>query len=277
MRSSQSKFNTDERLRGFTLLELMPVATFRAAPKGGLRKGVSVERVLRMRTSGGPVTKTSRYREGRGFSLIEVILAITLGLILTAVAIPKVTTLARTYRSYGDARSLSEEVSMAKMRGPADFTEARVYADLSTNRYRVETWVIPPNGTSKCWVTEGDTQCSANYSSPDTPPSTLLLTTVTFGYGGLSSAPAGTQSTLGQAPACQTDAQTTAGTVGSVANSACVVFNSRGIPVDYTGAPTTSDALYVTDSSSAYGVTVLATGLIQTWRATLPSGSWFNR
>jgi len=225
------------------------------------------------------VKKTSRYwaAKERGFSLIEVILAITAGLILTAVAIPKVTTLVRSYRSYGDARSLSEEVSMAKMRGPADFTVARVYADLSTNRYRVEAWVIPPNGTSKCWVTDGDTQCSANYSSPNTPPSTLLLTTVTFGYGGLSSAPPSTQSTLAQAPACQTDSETTAGTVGDVANSACVVFNSRGIPVDNTGAPTASDALYVTDSSSAYGVTVLATGLIQTWRATLPSGSWFNR
>jgi prepilin-type N-terminal cleavage/methylation domain-containing protein len=234
-------------------------------------------KVLRMRTLGGLVGKTYRDRDKRGFSLIEVILAITVGLILTAIAVPKVTSLARTYRSYGDARSLSEEVSMAKMRGPADFTESRVYADLSTNRYRVEAWIVPTGGSSKCWVTEGDTQCSANYSSPNTPPSTLLLTTVTFGYGALSSAPSSTQSTLGQAPACQTDTQTTNGTAGTIANSACVVFNSRGIPVDNTGAPTTADALYVTDSSAVYGVTVLATGLIQTWRATLPSGSWFNR
>jgi prepilin-type N-terminal cleavage/methylation domain-containing protein len=240
---------------------------------------VSQASVLRMRTLGGRVKKTSRYCavKERGFSLIELILAITVGLILTGVAIPKVTSLTRAYRSYGDARSLSEEVSLAKMRGPADFTEARVYADLSTNRYRVETWILPTGGTSKCWVTEGDTQCSANYSSPNTPPSTLLLTTVTFGYGGLSSAPSGTQSTLAQAPACQTDAQTTAGTVGNVANSACVVFNSRGIPVDYTGAPTSSDALYATDSTSVYGVTVLATGLIQTWRTDLTSGTWGNR
>src|ERR1700746_1652845 len=93
--------------------------------------------------------KTSPYRNAseQGFSLVELILAITVGLILTAIAVPKVTSLARTYRSYGDARSLSEEVSMAKMRGPADFTEARVYADPSTNRYRVETWGVPPNGT----------------------------------------------------------------------------------------------------------------------------------
>jgi hypothetical protein len=185
--------------------------------------------------------------------------------------------LARTYRSVGDARSLSEEVSLAKMRGPANFTQARVYADLSTNRYRVETWAVPTGGTSKCWITDGDTQCSSNYTSPNAPPSTLLLTTVTFGYGSLGSAPSGTQSTLGQAPACQTDAETAAGNVGDAASSACIVFNSRGIPVDNTGAPTSADALYVTDSISVYGVTVLPTGLIQTWRSGLTSTSWSRR
>ena len=228
--------------------------------------------------------KTSSYktsfgkRSGEaGFSMLELVITITVGLILTGMAIPKVTSLTRVYRSVGDARSLAEEVSLAKMRGPAFFTEARVYADLSTNRYRVETWSVPTGGSSKCWVTEGDTQCSSVYVSPNSPPSTLLLTTVTFGYGSVSGAPSGTQSTIGQAPACQTDSEKTAGSAGDISNSACVVFNSRGIPIDNTGAPTTSDALYVTDSTSVYGVTVLATGLIQTWRTGVSSGTWSNR
>lgn len=210
-----------------------------------------------------------------GFSLIEVILAITAGLILTAIAVPTVNTLARTYRSNGDARSLSEEVSLAKMRAAANFTEARVFANLSTNQYRVETW----DRTQNCWVTDGDPtgQCSATYSSPATPPSTLLLSTVTFGYGSLSSPPANTQSTLGQAGACQSDTDTQSQSAGSVANSACIVFNSRGIPVDNTLAPTPSDALYVTDSSSVYGVTVLPTGLIQTWRADPSAPTFVHR
>jgi prepilin-type N-terminal cleavage/methylation domain-containing protein len=211
--------------------------------------------------------KTSLYGNAseRGFSLVELILTITVGLILTAIAIPKVNTLARSYRSNGDARSLSEEVSLAKMRAAANFTEARVFANLSTNQYRVEIW----DRTQLCWVTDGDPtgHCSASYSSPAAPPSTLLLSTVTFGYGSLSSPPANTQSTLGQAAACQSDSDTQNQSAGSLANSACVVFNSRGIPVDNTLAPTSSDALYVTDSNSVFGVTVLATGLIQTWRA----------
>lgn len=209
--------------------------------------------------------------------MIELMIVISIGIILTGMAIPKVTSLTNSYRSVGDARSLSEEVSLAKMRAPADFTQARVYADLSTNRYRVETWSLPTGGSSKCWVTDGDTQCSSSYVSPSTPPSTLLLTTVTFGYGSLGSAPSGTQSTLAQAPACQSDTETTSASVGDVSNSACVVFNSRGIPVDNTGAPTTSDALYVTDGTSVYGVTVLATGLIQTWRTGIALASWSHR
>lgn len=210
--------------------------------------------------------------------MLEIIIVLTVGIILTTMAIPTVISLARGYRSVGDARSLSEEVSLAKMRSAADFTEARVFADLSTNQYRVETWALPTAGaTSKCWVTDGDNQCSSNYSSPNSPPSTLLLTTVTFGYGSLSSPPPSTQSTLAQAPACQSDADMVAQNAGTIANSACVVFNSRGIPVDNTLAPTSSDGLYVTDNSSVYGVTILPTGLIQTWRTDLTSGTWSYR
>ena len=205
--------------------------------------------------------------------MLEIVIVLTVGIILTTMAIPKVVSLTRGYRSVGDARSLNEEVSLAKMRAAAYFTEARVFANLSSNQYRVEVW----SRTQNCWVTEGDTQCSSSYTSPNAPPSTLLLTTVTFGYGSLSTPPPSTQSTLGQAPACQSDADMQALSAGSVANSACVVFNSRGIPVDNTLAPTSSDALYVTDSSSVYGVTILPTGLIQTWRTDLTSGTWSNR
>lgn len=200
--------------------------------------------------------------------MLEMLLVVSVGILLTAMAIPKIGSLVRGYRSVGDARSVSEEVSLAKMRAAADFSQARVFADLSTNQYRVEVW----NRASSCWMTEGDTVCSSTYASPNTPPSTLLLTTVTFGYGSISSPPSATQSTLGQAPLCLKDDLTS-----TYSTSACVVFNSRGIPVDSTGTATSNDALYVTDGNSVYGVTVLATGLIQTWRTDSSSGTWTNR
>jgi prepilin-type N-terminal cleavage/methylation domain-containing protein len=206
----------------------------------------------------------------RGFTLVELLIVVIVGITLTAMAIPKVISVARSYRSMGDARSLSDEVSLAKMRAAAQFTDSRVYADTANNLYRVEVW----SRTSNCWITDGDPtgQCSANYSST-TPPSMLLSTGVSYGFGSLGTPPANTQATIGQAAQCQTDAQTIAKSAGSIANSACVVFNSRGIPVDNNLAPTSNGALYVTDQNAVYGVTVLATGLIQTWRAGLASGS----
>jgi hypothetical protein len=50
------------------------------------------------------------------------------------------------------------------------------------------------------------------------------------------------------------------------------MFNSRGVPVDNTFAPTASDAVYVTDGSAVYGITVSATGMIRSWR-TPPAAS----
>lgn len=224
-------------------------------------------------------TSPDRKVAERGFSILELVVVMAVGIILTAMAIPKVTSMARNYRSLGDARSLGDIVSLAKLRAAGEFTDARVYADLANNLYRVETWTLLSGQTQKCWVTDGDTsgQCSANYTSPSIPPSNYLSSGVTFGYGSLGSPPGNTQATLGQAAACQSDTDTQSQSAGSIANSACVVFNSRGIPVDNTMTATSNDAVYVTDNNSVYGVTILATGLIQTWRTDLTSGTWNNR
>ena len=51
-----------------------------------------------------------------------------------------------------------------------------------------------------------------------------------------------------------------------------IVFNSRGVPIGPSGAPTgteppiATDALYVTDGSAVYGATVSATGMIRLWQ-----------
>jgi hypothetical protein len=79
-------------------------------------------------------------------------------------------------------------------------------------------------------------------------------------------APSNTQTTIGQAANCVND------TGVAIANTACVLFNSRGIPVapngapPNVGAPTADDALYVTDGTAVYGMTVSATGQIRLWR-----------
>ena len=79
-------------------------------------------------------------------------------------------------------------------------------------------------------------------------------------------APLNTQAPIGQAPPCVTRLG------AAIANTSCILFNSRGIPVDSAGAPpavgapTGNDAIYLTDGTAVFGVTISATGLIKLWR-----------
>lgn len=194
-----------------------------------------------------------RKRQG-GFSLTELLFVALVGMILAGIAIPKFMTMASNLRSSGDANNINSAMILARMRAAADFSQARLHADLSGRTFRVEVWNKSGAGS---WVTEGGTQS--------------LSLGVNFGAGSLSTAPPNTQATLAQASACRNSSGT------SIANTACVVFNSRGIPVDSTGAPTADDAIYLNDGKSAFGVTVGPTGLVRTWRTDSDTANWKKR
>lgn len=185
----------------------------------------------------------------RGVSLLEILIVMGIMLVVAGIAIPKVLTIVQNLRTSGDARDLNGTILMAKMRASSNYAQARVHANLTANTFYVE---VKPSGAAG-WTTEGGTQ--------------NLSTNVTFGYGSTASPPASTQTTIGQAPLCD-----------GTANTACITFNSRGIPVDSTNTPTGNDALYVTDGKSASAVTVSVTGLTQIWRGDLSStGNWIKR
>jgi prepilin-type N-terminal cleavage/methylation domain-containing protein len=192
-----------------------------------------------------------RMKTGRGFSMLELLIVLAISIGISVLAFPSLLALGRNYRSVGDGQDLYSMTGLAKMRAAADFTHARVYADLSGKSLHIEVW----NKTSSVWTTEGGTQ---NLASGDV-----------FGYGSFTSAPPNTQGTLGQAPACRDNSNTT-----DIANTACIIFNSRGIPIDNTSSPTGSDALYLTDGKVVYGVTVSATGLMRYWRGDRSSTTW---
>jgi prepilin-type N-terminal cleavage/methylation domain-containing protein len=188
-------------------------------------------------------------RPPAGYSLIEIMLVVGLIGVISAIAVPMMSNAIGYYRLSGDARSVSNAVSLAKLRAASDFTQARLYIDLSGKAFHVESW---QKTGAPAWVAEGGT---TNLSANDT-----------FSFGAVATPPPSTQATIGQASQCVTSAG------AAIGNTACVLFNSRGIPVDpagappNVGAPTASDVLYLTDGLAVYAVTLSATGLIQLWR-----------
>jgi hypothetical protein len=163
--------------------------------------------------------------------------------IVAGISIPMVGNAVGYFRLSGNARSLSDEIAVTKMRAAADFSQVRLYVDLTANSYHLETW----NKTTSLWGTEGGT--------------TYLSSNVAFGSGPISNPPPNTQGALGQASACKNNAGT------DIGSTACVIFNSRGIPVDTSGKPTGGYALYLTDGTAVYGITISATGMARTWQA----------
>ena len=209
-----------------------------------------------------------RGKRQQGFSTLELLIVVSISFILAALAIPGYNSIRRALRIAGDGRELNGAVNEAKLDAASSFTRARVYADLAGNTFHVETW----NKAANCWQTVGDANnaCTVVGTSPTQP----LSAAVTFGFANVGNPPQNTQPALGQAPACQA----IAGGTGTVPNSACVVFNSRGIPIDATGAPTGVDAFYITDNNMVYGLTVGPTGVTQVWAASANGNSgWYHR
>jgi prepilin-type N-terminal cleavage/methylation domain-containing protein len=190
------------------------------------------------------VTVSNSHR-ANGFSLMEIIVVVGMIGVLSAMAAPLFNGAIQSFRLSGDARSVSNATAVAKMRAASEFSRVRLYVDRSAKTYRIQTF----NKTSAicCWINQGGTSS--------------LSSGVAFTYGIVSQPPPNTQGTIGQAPLCKSDLNV------DIPNTACIMFNSRGVPIDSSLAPTTLDALYVSDGAAVFGITVAATGMVRTWRA----------
>ncbi len=183
-----------------------------------------------------------------GFSILELMVVVGIIGVISAIAVPMMKNTVGDFRLSGDARGLANATSLAKLRAASDFSQARLYVDLGAKSFHVETW----NKTGAAWAAEGGT--------------TTLSMNDTFSFGVVGTAPPNSQATIGPASACVTAAG------AAIGGTACILFNSRGIPVDpagappAVGAPTGNDAVYITDGTAVFGITLSATGLIKLWR-----------
>ena len=176
--------------------------------------------------------KTGRRKFENGFSLVELAIVVAIILLIVSLALPSAISSLRAYRASADARSIAAQLALTKMRAANAFTQARLNCDTTANTCRVETCTTKSASTCTTFNAEGET--------------INLSTGSSFSFGSIST-PAGSQT--------------------SIQNTAQIVFNSRSIPVDSTGAATGNYALYVTNSSgNQYAITVYASGRVAVWR-----------
>jgi type II secretory pathway pseudopilin PulG len=197
---------------------------------------------------GRSVTCWARPRQ-LGFSMIELMLVVTGIIILTAIAIPSVTGLTRSFRIGGDTRQIAAQLNLARLRAAAGYTHARLYVNLSTNTYHLEVW----NKASTCWQTYEDSNACTQTTSSVVP----LAPGDTFGYGSIGTGPSGVAPA--QAPAC------ISGVAGpspgsTTSNTACIEFNSRTYPVDTTNKVVASDAIYIQNAEGYQAIAVSVSG-----------------
>lgn len=211
--------------------------------------------------------KMAKNGKQAGFSTLEMLVVIAISVIITVIAVPTYLNTTAYLRVAGDLRALNGVTAQAKMRAAANFTHARVFADLNGNTYQLQVW----NKTGACWVVDSDrTNTCVTYSSSAPTGAVLNLSQgVTYGFGSLSSGPTPGQATIAQATPCRNDANTS-----DIGNTACVVFNSRGIPIDSNNSPIATGAFYVTNGRVVNAVTVSATGSIQAWTSPKASPHW---
>jgi len=182
-----------------------------------------------------------RTSDVRGFSMIELAIVITIFLLIVSIALPQAITTLRAFRASSDARSIASQLALAKMRAANGFTQARLNCDLTANSCQLE--ICTSKGTTAC-----------NTFSAEGGAITLSKE-MTFGYGSITTA---------------------AGSQTSIQNTAQILFNSRSLPIDNTGAVTGNDALYLTNQAGdTYAVTVYASGRVALWR--YGSGVWSNQ
>jgi type IV fimbrial biogenesis protein FimT len=191
-----------------------------------------------------------------GFTILETLMVIAIIGVVATIAIPQVSNSVTYFRLSGDARSVSNAVALAKMRAASNFSKTRIYVSTASGWHRIER---ADNNTPPHWTAEGGV--------------TYLNSSSSFSSGSVSTPPPNSQAAVANAAACRNDAGT------AIAGTACIVFNSRGVPVrpDVAGTTYTTSSdnvLYVTDSgqSAIYGITVAATGMIRMWQ-TLPTAT----
>jgi prepilin-type N-terminal cleavage/methylation domain-containing protein len=154
-------------------------------------------------------------RSERGFSLLEMVIAVAITLILASFAVSNLLTFKAGYDYNTAARELAAVTQKARGAATSTDTRYRISVDLANGQYQMDACTTP-NRPAKT--------CTAWTIAPD-PGLIVLPPGVTLTTSGISSPPPGFGTSVTQAQ--------------------YVVFNSRGIQIDDSGNPVDARCVYL--------------------------------
>jgi Tfp pilus assembly protein FimT len=166
-------------------------------------------------------------KDAKGFSLVELCILLGMIMLVSAFAIPSLSDAMRGMQLSADARNIASALSFAKLTATAQMKRYRVSFILAENRWLVEKF----NNTSGLFEAdlEGNTLSTESGIAFKTASSAALT-----GYPSNS--------------------------------SNAITFNSRGIPIDDSGVPTTNNVVYISKADSDYAISVSLAGKVQVWK-----------
>lgn len=188
-----------------------------------------------------------------GFSALELLLVLAIAGCVAAISLPATSSMVNEFSLNGDAHGVSNSLAQARMTAAANFTRARLYVDRAAATYRIERW----NKTSSAWQAIAGAQPLGSLNR--------------FSNGAIVTPPPNSQAVVGQPTACLNDAGV------AIANTSCIIFNSRGVPIDSVGAPTAAAVIYLSGPTAVYGVVVGSTSQLAMWRISPTGTTWAQK
>ena len=179
---------------------------------------------------------TRELQRERGFSLIELIILLSMVAIVAAFSIPMLSSSMRSWQLAADARNIVTTLTYAKLSATSQMTHYQLSFDVASNKWSM----LKLNRGTGVYDLQGE----VNELSTGIAYSGIAFKSAS------SSAPSGFPTT----------------------SSTSITFNSRGIPIDGAGIPTTDNVVYVSGTGDDYAVTVSLAGKVQLWRSL--NGQW---
>ncbi len=180
-------------------------------------------------------------KKDSGFSLVELIIVVSIIIVLAAIAIPNFTSMMKGYRLHADASAIASQLNATRLRATSQFTPCRLVLSVTAGSFTRE-------------------RLATDYSSPTPEQVSYLSTGITRLPGDPVSAKPGNVS------------------LSFSGASAAIYFNTRGLPVDSSGSPTPNSVFYLQNQDGLYdAVTVSLGGQISVWTYSTVAVAWTRR